>query len=117
MHAEVVEQPLFFPTRVHLLLCTGPTCARQGARDLFARTWIRLEEEKLAYYTKGGTVRLTETGCLGACTFGPNMTCYYTANGAMKEAWYSHLDEEHCVAIARALQAGTEPPDDRRYDR
>lgn len=117
MHASRMEQPLYFPTRVHLLLCTGPSCARVGSRELFTRVWNRLEQEKLAYYSQGGTVRLTETGCLGACSFGPNMTCYYTERGSLKEAWYTNLDEEHCVTIGRALHEGRPAPYERRYDK
>ncbi|MBK8173425.1 MAG: (2Fe-2S) ferredoxin domain-containing protein [Sandaracinaceae bacterium] len=112
-----MEQPLYFPTRVHLLVCTGPSCTRVGSRELFARVWKRLEDENIAYYSSGGNVRLTETGCLGACSFGPNMTCYYTENGALREAWYSSLDEDSFMNVARALQQGRPAPVEHRYDK
>ena len=106
------EEPQHYPTRGHLLVCTGPSCAARGARELFERLWLRLELEQLAYYRSGGSIRLTECGCLGACSYGPSVTCY-TAGG---EAWYAGMDEELTVGIARAIQAGDELPAEGRYD-
>ena len=104
--------PIHYPTRGHVLVCTGPSCAGRGARELFDRLWLRFERDRLAYYRTGGSIRLTECGCLGACSYGPSVVCY--GNGA--EAWYAGMDEERVVELARALQAGGELPVAGRYD-
>jgi hypothetical protein len=67
---ELVQKPLFFETRAHVLVCTSVNCSRAGARRVFEATWRALEERKVAYYRDGGTVRLTESGCQGACGHG-----------------------------------------------
>ena len=43
---------------------------RVGGAELFANAWQDLETHRLAYYTRGGSLRLTESGCLGACARG-----------------------------------------------
>src|SRR6185295_9776508 len=101
--------PTFFPTRAHLLVCTGPDCAERGARELYARCVAALERESLAYYKTGGSVRLTESGCLGACAHGPNAAAYYDAgqrDGSLAQAWYAGMDETKLLTLARCLNAG-----------
>lgn len=110
--------PTLFRTRAHLLLCTGPRCRERGAERLFEEAWAALEAERLAYYCAGGTLRLTESGCLGACAHGPNLTCYHRASdeGPLDEAWYAGVDLRSFLAVARAAHAGERLPDDGRYD-
>lgn len=109
--------PLFFATRAHLLVCVGPQCSKRGSRELLGRATAHLEAQKLAYYKEGGTLRLTATGCLGACAHGPNLTAYYgDENGQLREAWYAGVDDARLKSIAEALHAGTEPPAEGRYD-
>ncbi len=107
--------PRFFPTRGHLLLCTGPTCTGLGARRLFAALWRRLEAEHLAYYKRGGSIRLTESGCLGACGFGPTLACYARRGDRLEEAWYARADEARALAVARAVHEDRPLPEDDRY--
>jgi (2Fe-2S) ferredoxin len=109
-------RPAFFPVRAHLLLCTDGSCTQKGADLLFRALWNGLERERLAYYQRGGSLRLTEAGCLGGCRFGPNLACYYRQAGQLKEAWYYGLDYPKAMAIARALHAGDEPPTEGRFD-
>lgn len=110
--------PTFFPTRAHLLVCTGPDCTQRGARGLFARVTSELEAQRLAYYKSGGSVRLTEAGCLGACAHGPNACAYFErGDGALAQAWYAGVDDADLVALARALHDGEEPPEAKRFDR
>ncbi|HWG85809.1 MAG TPA: (2Fe-2S) ferredoxin domain-containing protein [Deinococcales bacterium] len=109
-------RPEFFPTRAHLLVCTDPSCRDRGADLLYRALWQGLERERLAYYQRGGNLRLTEAGCLGACRFGPNITCYYRKGGELREAWYHGMDYPAAMALARALHAGEEPPAERRFD-
>ena len=104
-------QPAFFPTRAHVLVCTGPSCSGRGSRGLFATLWRRFERERLAYYA-GGSLRLTECGCLGACSFGPNLVCYVDGS----EAWYAGMDEEQTMELARSLRDRTPLPEHGRYD-
>jgi len=114
-----VSQPLFFQTRAHLMVCTGKRCRERGSAEFFARLWSDLERERLAYYTAGGKVRLTESGCLGACSFGPNATCYFAAadHPGLDQAWYARMDGPRLLELARALNAGAALPDEGRYDR
>ena len=109
-------KPSFCKTRAHLLVCTSQQCATRGSRILFQTLWQFLEGERLAYYAGGG-LRLTESGCLGACQFGPNATCYFKPeNGNLEEAWYYGLDYPKILSLARALNAGEELPLEQRYD-
>lgn len=113
-----MEGPLFFATKAHLLLCTGPRCSRRGSTKVFEEGWRIIEERRLAYYRTGGTVRLTMSGCLGACDHGPTLACYYgDEQGRLSEAWYAHTDVAKLVAVAEALDAGEDPPPAERFDR
>ncbi len=109
-------KPSFFKTRAHLLLCTSDHCATKGSRILFQTLWNALERERLAYHA-GGSVRLTESGCLGACQFGPNATCYRNLEtGYLEEAWYFGLDYPKVLSLARALNTDQTLPFENRYD-
>lgn len=110
-------KPVYYRTRAHLLACTGPNCVARGARLVFRALWNGLERENLAYYARGGNLRLTESGCLGACHFGPTLACYRRLDdGHLDEAWYAAVDASLAMRIARALHAAEELPDERRYD-
>jgi (2Fe-2S) ferredoxin len=75
-----------------------------------------LEARNLAYYKSGGSVRLTESGCQGACEHGPNAIVYFTdATGALREAWYAGLVAERLLALAEAVHAFRPLPEDGRY--
>ena len=112
----VVQKPLFFETRAHVLVCTSVNCARAGARRVFEATWKALEERKVAYYRDGGTVRLTESGCQGACGHGPNAIVYFVdAGGALREGFYAGLDATRLLEIAEAVHAGRDPGPANRY--
>jgi (2Fe-2S) ferredoxin len=109
-------KPSFFKTNAHLLICTDERCAAQGSRLLFKSVWNGLETERLAYYKTGGSLRLSHSGCLGACQFSPAVTCYFKRNGALHEAWYHDMDYPKTMQLARALNDGLEPPVESRYD-
>jgi (2Fe-2S) ferredoxin len=109
-------KPSFFKTRAHLLVCTSEKCASKGSSILFQTLWNALEREHLAYYS-GGHVRLTETGCLGACQFGPNATCYRNLeSGFLEEGWYYGLDFPKILNLVRVLNDGEELPLGNRFD-
>jgi (2Fe-2S) ferredoxin len=89
---------------------------RDGARGVFASTWKTLEAKKVAYYRDGGTVRLTESGCQGACGHGPNAIVYFVdASGTMREGYYTGLDAERLIAIATAVHEQRDPGPANRY--
>jgi (2Fe-2S) ferredoxin len=112
-----VDGPLFFPARAHLLLCTGPRCARRGSPRVFQEAWQTLERRSLAYYKQGGSVRLTESGCLGCCAHGPTLVAYHgDESGALAHAWYVGVDTPSLLRIAQALQDGDPPPEEKRFD-
>lgn len=75
------------PNSYHLFLCTGTTCAQQGAEDSLHYLRERLFEKNLK------NVRLTLCRCLGQCGNGPNMVIY-GADNASEATWYGHLTED-----------------------
>jgi (2Fe-2S) ferredoxin len=99
-----------------LLVCTGPRCSRVGSQRLFRDATSVLERRRLAYYKDGGTVRLSEAGCLGACDHGPTLACY-RGDTRLEQAWYFGADLALVTKLAEAVQDQTPLPDERRYDR
>lgn len=116
-----MELPPFFPTRGHVLLCTGPRCGRAGGTRLFREASEALERRRLAYYREGGTVRLSEAGCLGACGHGPTLACYRGRapddQVQLEQAWYAAADLALVLRVAEAIQDGAPLPEEQRYDR
>lgn len=96
-------------TSAHILLCVGPRCTERGARRIFEEVWETLDADSIAYYRSGGSVRLTETGCLGACDFGPTVACYgstgrHDCDGELlSQTWRVRMDTERIVALARSV--------------
>lgn len=112
-----MDGPIFFETRAHVLLCTGPRCSHAGSRRLLDQTTSELERARVAYYKDGGSVRLTQSGCLGACAYGPTAVAYYAApGGGLREAWYVGMDGRRLLRLATALHTGSSPPDEGRFD-
>lgn len=116
-----MELPPYFPTRGHLLLCTGPRCTRAGSRRLYDAATNELERRRLAYYKDGGSVRLSEAGCLGACNHGPTLACYREVPGGgvgqLEQAWFCGADLALVMRVADSVQSETPLPiDPRRYD-
>lgn len=107
--------PPYFPTRAHLLLCTAPRCARAGSRELFDEAWQALEARRLAYYAGGGSVRLTESGCLGACDHGPTLACYARSSEGLVESWYDHVDLPLVMDVAERAHRAEALPSERRF--
>lgn len=54
---------------VELRVCTSTTCTAQGSLGLLEDLRGYLRQESL-----DGTVRVVACGCLGGCSYGPNMT-------------------------------------------
>lgn len=112
-----MDGPLFFATRAHLMLCTGPRCSRHGSPRVFQDAWRELETRSLAYYKTGGSIRLTESGCLGQCSHGPALAAYYgDPQGGLAQAWYVGVDARSLVELAKALHDGAPPSDRGRID-
>jgi (2Fe-2S) ferredoxin len=86
-----------------------------GSQRLFRDATDMLERRRLAYYKDGGTVRLSEAGCLGACGHGPTVACY-RGEAQLEQAWYCAADLALVTEVAEAVQTGTALPIDRRYD-
>ena len=107
--------PKYFPTSGHILICQNSSCQSRGSGLLHKALWNHLERENLAYYKKGGTVRLTESGCLGACSYGPTLCVYRQRNGVLEEGWYAAVDFGVAKAVAQAVQDGTELPQAHQY--
>ena len=109
-------KPHFFKTQAHILICTDPRCAQLGSSLLFQAVWKSLETEKLAYYKTGGNLRLSESGCLGACQFGPTVACYFKRGSSLQEAWYQRMTYPSTMQLAKTLHAGLELPSEGRFD-
>lgn len=107
--------PKFFSTRGHLLVCQGQNCQARGSALLYKALWNQLERASLAYYKQGGSVRLTESGCLGACSSGPALCVYRHRGGALEEGWYAAADFPLAVQIAQAVHEEAPLPEDRKY--
>lgn len=105
----------FFPTRGHLLVCQNVNCRSRGADLLYAGLKRTLENDRLAYYRSGGSVRFTTSGCLGACSHGPVMACYRERDGQLEQAWYEHVDFPLAMKVAHAVHEGADLPAERRY--
>jgi (2Fe-2S) ferredoxin len=110
------SQPSFFATQAHIQICTSNHCAARGGKLLFQAVWKGLEQEKLVYYAKGGNLRLTSSGCLGACDFGPTVACYFRQGAHLEQAWYHGMDYPSTMHLARALHGGLELPQQKRFD-
>lgn len=107
--------PKYFPTAGHLLVCQGPNCQARGSAPLYQALWRALDQGHLAYYKSGGNVRLTESGCLGACSYGPALCVYREHGGKLEQGWYAGVDFPLALALAQAVHQGAELPEDRRY--
>lgn len=105
----------YFRTRGHLLLCGHANCRARGADLLHLALTKALEERRLMYYKTGGSVRLTTSGCLGACGYGPILACYRERNGALEEAWYENVGFRLALGVAEAVQNEDDLPDEQKY--
>ncbi|WP_261664662.1 (2Fe-2S) ferredoxin domain-containing protein [Deinococcus sp. Marseille-Q6407] len=109
--------PKYFPTAGHLLVCQGQNCQNRGSRLLYQALWQALDREHLAYYKAGGQVRLTESGCLGACSYGPTLCVYRerAEGGTLEQGWYAAMTFPQALNLARAVQDGLDLPAEGRY--
>lgn len=107
--------PPYFRTSGHLLVCQHTNCRARGSDLLYTALWKALDERRLAYYKTGGSVRLSESGCLGACSFGPVMCVYRQDTQGLEEGWYAGADLPLALKVATAVHEGAELPDDRKY--
>ena len=107
--------PKYYPTRGHLLVCQGNSCQARGSALLYQALWKHLEREALAYYKQGGSVRLTTSGCLGACSYGPTLCAYRHGPEGLEEGWYAAMEFPLATRIAQAVHAGAPLPVEHRY--
>ena len=105
----------YFKTNGHLLVCQGQNCQARGSVLLHKALWNHLERQSLAYYKAGGTVRLTESGCLGACAYGPALCVYRERGGVLEQGWYGAVDFPLARRVAQAVHDGTDLPAEGRY--
>ena len=111
-----MTHPRYFPTSGHLLLCRGSSCQQRNSVLLHKALWNALERDGVAYYKQGGSVRLTDSGCLGACQFGPTLCVYRQRGGVLEQAWYAGVDFPLARAVAQAVHEVRELPHEGRYD-
>ena len=107
--------PRYFKTSGHLLVCQHVNCRSRGSALLYQALWKALDTQKLAYFKTGGSLRLTESGCLGACSYGPVMCVYRERAGRLEEGWYAATDFTLALKVAQAVHDGAELPTDRKY--
>lgn len=107
--------PKYFPTSGHILVCQGQSCQSRDSVLLHKALNNLLEREGLAYYKQGGRVRLTRSGCLGACKYGPTVCVYRERAGQLEQGWYAGVDFPLAKAIAQAVQEAGPLPTEGRY--
>ncbi len=105
----------YFRTSGHLLVCQNNNCRARGADLLFVALQRALENERLAYYKTGGSLRFTATGCLGACSHGPIVACYREREGRLEQGWYEAVTFPLAMRVARAMHEGADLPEEQRY--
>ncbi len=104
-----------FSTAGHILVCKSQNCQVRGSDLLYQALWNHLERESLAYYKKGGNLRLTESGCLGACSFGPTLCVYRERNKQLEEGWYASVDFPLAKKIMVAVHNYEDLPTAHKY--
>ncbi len=77
---------------LELRVCTSTTCNAQGSLALLRGIQEHLREEGLE-----GTVRAVGCGCLGGCSYGPNM------NAAPSSRIFFAMDLEKTKRLLRRL--------------
>ena len=107
--------PKYYPTRGHLLVCQGTSCQARGSSLLYQALWKHLERESQSYYKQSGSVRLTTSGCLGACNYGPTMCVYRQRPEGLEEGWYAAMEFPLASRIAQAVHEGAPLPGEHRY--
>jgi (2Fe-2S) ferredoxin len=104
---DFTEAPAGLPKTdmaAHLLVCVGPRCSSRGAREAFDEVWDQMDRERLAYYRTGGSVRLTESGCLGACDLGPTVACYQRRpDELIEQKWFVRMSVARIMELARSV--------------
>ena len=95
-----------------IILCKGPTCMKQGSRDLKGDI-----EKELAKYGLAGKIQVLISGCLGMCGKGPIMIVNpgYTLYGGVTSKDIPEIIEEHILKnnpVARLVME-----DDHLYNR
>jgi (2Fe-2S) ferredoxin len=99
-----MHEPTVPPTSAHVLVCVDGRCAVRGSQELHRALWQAMEDERLAYYRTGGTVRMTSSGCLGACDHGPTVAVYSSApTGTVTSTWYGSMTLPETLEVVRAL--------------
>ncbi len=111
-----MDKPKFFSTHGHLMLCQNTNCVQRGADHLHRVLTVALEREHLMYYKKGGTLRYTASGCLGACSSGPVLACYRQRDGQLEQGWYYGATLPVALEVARAVHNERDLPLERRFD-
>lgn len=80
--------------RLHVLICKGKDCTRQGADDV-AKSFRRVLKQQGAK-----EVRLTRTYCLGQCKH----ACVIAAEGPKaKRRWWGSVTPDDAVKLAKKL--------------
>jgi (2Fe-2S) ferredoxin len=94
-------KPRIQPYRRHLLVCTGPRCAQEGAAQaLFDSLGKLLQDQGL--HEGELRVKRSRVGCFAACRGGP-IVCVQPDG-----VWYYDVTPENMARIARQHLAGGE---------
>lgn len=104
-----MHEPSVPLTSAHVLVCVDGRCAVRGSQELHRALWQAMEDERLAYYRSGGSVRMTSSGCLGACDHGPTVAVYANhADGTTTPKWYGSMTLPETLNVVRALKTPSE---------
>jgi (2Fe-2S) ferredoxin len=104
-----MHEPTVPSTSAHVLVCVDGRCAVRGSQELHRALWQAMEDERLAYYRTGGSVRMTSSGCLGACDHGPTVAVYSSdTTGTVTPRWYGSMTFPETLGVVRALNTELE---------
>ncbi|GGA57373.1 MAG: (2Fe-2S) ferredoxin domain-containing protein [Firmicutes bacterium] len=86
--------------KVHLLLCNGASCTRNGAEEV-----TKAIRQEIQHLDLGKEVHTTKTFCNGRCKYGPIVVKYPAGE------WYQQMDAGRGKELVRKLsQPGMESP-------
>jgi len=107
MESEGLDKsPMTAPYKCHVFVCvndrngTRKSCADGNSKEIA----VRLKEAAKARGFAPGTVRVSQSLCLGLCDLGPNVLLY------PQRIWFQHVTPDDIDRILAAVEAALSEP-------